>query len=77
MYEDKPTNQQRRQKIFGLNQVTKEYNRKAKWKNNMEEELQGLKSFEAEIFLESLKIAIKMLPNWKMLGRDSIHRLWF
>ena len=56
----------------------REHNRKVKWINNMEKELQGLEEApKAKIRLNLLRATLKKVPNLKTPGHDGIHGYWF
>ena len=54
------------------------HNGKLEWINNNEKDLQGLEEgLEANIRQESLKAALKKIPNWKTPDHEDIHGLRF
>ena len=58
--------------------IQQQHNRKAKWINNMKKELHRIEEdLESGIHLESLKIIIKKVANWKAPDHDEIHGFWF
>ena len=55
----------------------KYHNKKAEWINNMETELQMLeKSPQVNIHLDTLKVQLKRISNWKTPSQNGIRRFW-